>query len=87
MWPEFRSRQLGNRLRDKAHLGAKTTKCGVGLITFMTCANHTGMLSSGVVLPESSIITNNTGIESRPNWAIVEAIVPRAMPSAATVNT
>jgi hypothetical protein len=30
----------------------------------MTCANHTGMLSSGVVLPESSIITSNTGIES-----------------------
>ena len=59
------------------------------LTTNMTYFNHTGMLSSGVatVLPESSIMTSNTGIDSRPNWAIVDAMVPRAMPSAATVNT
>ena len=54
---------------------------------FMRYCNHTGMLSSGVVLPESSIITNKTGIDSRPNWPMVDATVPRAMPSAATVNT
>jgi hypothetical protein len=45
------------------------------------------MLSIGVVEPESSIITSNTGIDSRPNCPIVEAMVPRTMLSAATVNT
>ena len=56
-------------------------------MTNMMYFNQTGMLSRGVVLPESSIITSNTGIDNRPNWAIVEAMVPRAIPSAATVNT
>ena len=68
------------------HILGEHTKCGVGLITFMTYCIQTGMLSMGVVLPESSIITSNTGIDSRPNWAIVAATVPRAMPSAATVT-
>ena len=63
------------------------TKCGVGLMIFMMYCSHTGMLSSGVVAPESSIITSRTGIDSRPNWAMVAATVPSAMPSDATVNT
>ena len=53
----------------------------------MRYCSQTGMLSIGVVPPESSIMTNSTGIASRPNCPIVAATVPRRMPSAATVNT
>src|SRR5262249_42605537 len=46
----------GSAIADRA------TKCGVGLITFVRYCSQTGMLSMGVVPPDSSIMTSNTGI-------------------------
>ena len=56
-------------------------------MNFMRYCKNSGMLSIGVIAPESNIITSITGTDSRPNWPIVAAMVPRRMPSAATVNT
>ena len=61
----------------------KATKCGVGLIVCMAYCSQTGMLSIGVLLPESNCVTISTGMASRPNWPIVVASVsgrPPALP-------
>ena len=60
--------------------------CGVGLIARITYCSHTGMLSIGVLLPDSNCVTIRTGIAKRPNWPIVVASVPSSMPSAATTS-
>ena len=70
----------------KSTAWANETKCGVGLIVRITYCSHTGMLSIGVLLPDSNCVTIRTGIAKRPNWPIVVASVPSSMPSAATTS-
>jgi len=43
---------------------AKVTKCGVGLIVLITYCSQTGMLSIGVLPPESSWVAARIGIAS-----------------------
>ena len=44
------------------------------------------MLSSGVLLPDSSIIGTATSMKSRPSCGIDRATVPRKMPIAVAKN-
>ena len=62
------------------------TKCGVGLITFIRYCSQTGMLSMGVVVPDSSMSTNMTGISEQTELAHGRRHGAR-IPSAATVKT
>ncbi len=52
--------------RNSAVCG-KATKCGVGLIARMTYYSQTGMLSIGVLEPESNWVTIGTDMASSPN--------------------
>ncbi|MNV81107.1 hypothetical protein D3C71_1747510 [compost metagenome] len=52
----------------------------------MTHCSHCGMLSSGVLPPESNSIGMITGIASRPNCGVERARVARKMPSAVLAN-
>ena len=67
----------------------------------MACANDTkwvdgdacmivdsqmGMLSSGVLLPDSRFIGRTISIMSSPSWGMERAMVPRKMPIAVAKN-
>ena len=49
-------------------------------------ANHGGMLSSGVLLPERTFIGRYTNINSRPSCGMERATVQRNMPTAQAKN-
>ena len=46
----------------------------------MNVASQGGMLSSGVLLPESKFIGRNTSMNSNPSCGIDRATVPRKIP-------
>ena len=52
----------------------------------ITVASHGGMLSSGVLLPESMFIGRYTSIYSNPSCGIDRATVPRKIPIAVAKN-
>ena len=51
----------------------------------MFCSS-TGMLSSGVLPPESRFMMMKTGKASKPNWGIDRTSVASMIPSAVTEN-
>jgi hypothetical protein len=64
---------------------AKLTKCVDGE-PYMTVCKNCGMLSSGVLPPESRFMTMNTGKASSANWGMERARVARKMLSEVTAN-
>jgi len=64
---------------------ANATKCVDGEIA-ITVRRNGGMLSSGVLPPDSSIIGIATRMKSRPSCGIERAIVPRKIPIAVAKN-
>jgi hypothetical protein len=65
---------------------ANETKCVEG-DACMTVRRKGGMLSSGVLLPESMFIGIATSMYSNPSWGIERATVPRKIPIAVAKNT
>ncbi|MNN96495.1 hypothetical protein D3C81_2154950 [compost metagenome] len=52
----------------------------------MTHCSHCGMLSNGVLPPDSSNIGMITGIASKPNCGVERASVARKIPNAVLAN-
>ena len=67
-----------DRLRERHEMGRGRTCIAV--------ASQAGMLSSGVLLPESMFMGRKTNMKRRPSRGIECATVPRKMPIAVAKN-